>query len=83
MGAEVEDVAEEMDIDAEPGPSAADKGKAPVNNGTDASRKDNSIPWVRWKPFLFPQMPESFGPSAWSTAQGTPDVWPHYLCMFI
>ncbi|KAK9916304.1 hypothetical protein WJX75_001056 [Coccomyxa subellipsoidea] len=46
MGAEVEDVAEGMDIDAEPGPSAADKGKAPVSNGTDASRKDSGIPWV-------------------------------------
>ena len=52
----MEDVAEGMDIDAEPGPSAADKGKAPVSNGTDASRKDSGIPWVRWKPFLFPQL---------------------------
>ena len=63
MVAEVEDVAQGMDIDTEPGPSAADKGKAPVSNGTDDSGKNQGIPWVRSKPFLVSQTALMIGPS--------------------
>ncbi len=47
MGGEIEDAAEGMDIDMVPGPSAAEKGKAPATTGTDTSKKDSGIPWVR------------------------------------
>lgn len=44
MRLEGEDAADGMDIDTEPGPSAVDKGKAAISNGTP---KGYGIPWVR------------------------------------